>query len=184
MFSQHCRVRSVIQPKVQRREIRSNFSSGENDYKSKDSIRIPSMSWYIKNSILPKEGKEIQETIKKYLNDGGSLNSKSLPRKLISKRKSVQPSETTTFGMNAYNFQDYPPPVYRDYMKNVIKNLDEGIGPVKVVPSANPELKNLNLQAVEKIMLQKLLDQKKLRSTQNFMKHRKAKYKSRLNTAG
>ena len=38
------------------------------------------MSWYIKNCILPKKGKEIQETIEQYLREGGSLNSKSLPK--------------------------------------------------------------------------------------------------------
>jgi hypothetical protein len=73
-------VRSVIQPKVERREIKTNFSNLSNDYQNKDSIRIPSMSWYIKNCILPRKGKEIQETIEKYIRAGGSLNSKSLPK--------------------------------------------------------------------------------------------------------
>ena len=79
-MTQNWRVRSVIQPKVDRSELHSNISSRIQDYKSKDSIRIPSMSWYIKNSILPKKGKEIQETIEQYLREGGSLNSKSLPK--------------------------------------------------------------------------------------------------------
>jgi hypothetical protein len=48
--------------------------------------------------------------------------------------------------------------------------------PIKVMPSFNSELKNLNLKAVENIVLQKIIEEKSSRSNQLFMKHRKAKY--------
>jgi hypothetical protein len=114
----------VIQPKVDRREAKSNLSSKNNFYNSKDSIRIPSMSWYIKNWILPKEGKEIQESIKNYLREGGSLNSSSLPKKLISKRKSMKVEDPISFGQNSFNYQDYTAPAYKDYLKNTVKYVD------------------------------------------------------------
>lgn len=104
-LSQHCRVRSVIQPKIQRnssnpvsaKRINSknlSFSS----FMNKEMIRIPSMSWYIQNCILPKKGKEIQETIEEYIRSGGSIHSKSLPKQLANKRKSAQVS-----GKNSFN---------------------------------------------------------------------------------
>lgn len=141
------------------------------------------MSWYIKNWILPKEGKEIQESIKNYLRDGGSLNSRSLPKKLISKRKSVKVHDANNFGQNTFNYQDYSTPAYKDYLKNTVKNVDGCLMPIKVMSTFNPELKNLNLKAVENIVLQKIIEEKNSRSNHMFMKHRKAKYRSRLNTA-
>jgi hypothetical protein len=47
----------------------------------------------------------------------------------------------------------------------------------------NPELKNLNLQAVQNIVLQRLVDQKYNKANQEFLKRRKTNYRSRLNTA-
>lgn len=48
----------------------------------------------------------------------------------------------------------------------------------------NPELKNLNLKAVENIVLQKLINQKMYNSENNFMNLRKVKQRNRIKTAG
>jgi hypothetical protein len=62
-------------------------------------------------------------------------------------------------------------------------NLANSMGNGSKLSILNPELKNLNLQAVQNIVLQRLVDQKYKKANQQFLRHRKAKYRSRLNTA-
>lgn len=174
-------MRSVIQPKIDRSELHTHVSSRVNDYKSKDSIRIPSMSWYIKNSILPKKGKEIQETIEKYLRAGGSLNSKSLPKRLMARKKSIKAPDSKVLSNDS--MKDYPVSSYQQYLESAGSEVQRTLLPVNRV-MINPELKNLNLKAVEKIILQRLLDQKSMRCDQTYLRHRQAKHRSRLKTAG
>jgi len=79
-ISQNWRIRTVIQPKVERRQVSStninswNFSRVEDYFNDRRCIRIPSISWYIQNWILPKKSREIQESIGRYLKDGVILS--------------------------------------------------------------------------------------------------------------
>lgn len=100
LISQHCRVRSVIQPKVARREVKSNLSVQPTANKTKDSIRIPSMSWFIKNCILPKKSKEIQQELTSMMNKSmgqHQSNLKDLHKRLMSKRRSEQVNTASAF---------------------------------------------------------------------------------------
>ena len=109
------------------------------------------MSWYIQNCILPKKGKEIQETIEEYIRSGGSLHSKSLPKQLANKRKSPK-----VFGLNNYNnslymqLSNYTCGNDYKFMDNKSSEVNESLNKKIVM---NPELKNLNLKAVESIVL-------------------------------
>ena len=78
---------------------------------------------------------------------------------------------------------DYPIN-YKQYLESSSNDIKNTILPINRTTMLNPEIKNLNLKAVEKIVLQKLLETKSIRSDSHFMKHRNAKHRSRLKTAG
>lgn len=132
---------------------------------------------------MPKKGKEIQETIEKYLRAGGSLNSKSLPKKLISKRMSLKTPNSNHFVENNDRDSEYATGNNYSYLDNsMFSDKRDALG-VHKLSIINPELKNLNLKAVENIM-KRLVDQKNARANQQFLRSRKTRYRSRLNTAG
>ena len=154
-----------------------SFSS----FLNKEMIRIPSMSWYIQNCILPKKGKEIQETIEEYIRSGGSLHSKSLPKQLASKRKSSQFSRKNSYNNSlSMKLPDY---TYGNDYKFMDRKSSEVNEPFNKKIVMNPELKNLNLKAVESIVLQKLINQKIYNSDHNFLRPKKVKQQNRIKTA-
>lgn len=114
---------------------------------------------------------------------GGSLNSKSLPRKLISKRKSLKIDHQNHIIEGEERYEDYPIGKYHKYIESSLYNDRQMLVTNQRVAIVNPELKNLNLKAVESIMLQKLIDQKNSKVGQEYMKSRRMRQRNRLNTA-
>ena len=186
VISQHWRVRSVIQPNIKRKEIISKFPNSGFTREEKGWIRIPSISWYIQNCILPKKSRKIQETIEKYLKDGGVLFKNSLPKKLISKRKSLKGEHFGKFGENLFNLQNFPAVKNKKYGHTETQSQDRCHVDMNPKLSAiNPELKNLNLQAAQKIIEQRVFPNSNIITGANidFFQYRQANYKARLNTA-
>lgn len=144
------------------------------------------MSWYIKNCILPKKGKEIQGIIENYIRSGGSLNSKSLPKKLANKRTSMKNHDNHHLNTSGMQTPDYETnPNYYRYLEGRNSEMNRNVMPLNKIPNLNPELKNLNLKAVEHIVLQKLIAQNAQNGSKtSYMELRKNKQRDRLKTAG